>query len=287
VQNNYQQISLAIVMKELYKLSNQFVYGSYCIQILLFLINLYFIFFRPRENNIQIWFLLPFSIGMIIISVILVYKSKKYYEIGESIRKIDIIRKIFPKASDTLGISYLISNISISIIKKAQNNPEEQTIYYTNKKNKYEKLIEYIQQNCYFTSELMRIYANKLLIVIISISILFVISIIYSFYYILSEKDINQELSKSIASYLSLFVNFVLTLNIIEHYILFDKKAKDLKKLDEKLNSLKNNPHEDEIITSFTEYNCVLCDALPYPEFIYNREQAKLNSFWENRINNT
>ena len=279
------QISLAISMRELYKVSNRFVYYSYGIQALLFGINIYLIVFKPEETNQAIWLLLSISIGIIIISISLLYRSKKYYELGENIRKMDMIERIFPNAANNTGKSYLISKIPSSIIKKARNNPNEKTGYYTDRENKYEKLIENIQQNCYFTSELMRSYSQMIFMVIIGISVLLASSIIYGFF-ILSESGVDKELSKSIAGYLALLINFVFTLNVIDHYILFSKKAKELKKIDEDLNAIKNNPHEDEIITSFTEYNCILCDALPCPDFVYNLNKTKLNSVWENRVNN-
>jgi membrane protein YdbS with pleckstrin-like domain len=278
-------LSLAVAMKELYKISNRFVYWSYCVQALLFGINIFLILVNLSETNSSIWTLLAFSIFVIILSISLIYKSKKYYELGENVRKMDMIERIFPNAANSTSKSYLISSLPSSILEKAKMNPDEKTDYYSDRENKYEKLIENIQQNCYFTSEIMRSYSALILSVIIGVSVLLAGSIIYGFF-ILSESSANQVLSKSIAGYLALLINFIFTLNIIDHYILFDKKAKELKKIDESLNLIKNNPHEDEIITSFTEYNCILCDALPCPDFAYNRIKNKLNLVWENRVNN-
>ncbi|MCL6219101.1 hypothetical protein [Zunongwangia pacifica] len=278
-------LSLAITMRELYKVSNRFVYWSYFVQALLFAINIYLILANPSETNSSIWALLAFSIAVIILSISLIYKSKKYYELGENVRKMDMIERIFPDAANGTSRSYLISRLPRSILEKAKKNPDKKTDYYTDRVDKYEKLIENIQQNCYFTSEIMRSYSLLILSVIIGISVLLAGSIIYGFF-ILSESNADQELSKSIAGYLALLINFIFTLNIIDHYILFDKKAKELKKIDESLNWIKNNPHEDEIITSFTEYNCILCNALPCPDFAYDRIKKKINFVWENRVNN-
>lgn len=278
-------LSLAIAMRELYKVSNKFVYWSYFVQALLFGVNIYLILANPAKTNSSIWVLLAFSISVIVLSISLIYRSKEYYELGENLRKMDMIERIFPNAANRTSKSYLISRLPSSILEKAKKNPDKKTDYYTDRENKYEKLIENIQQNCYFTSEIMRNYSGLILSVIIGISILLAGSIAYGFF-ILSETGGDQELSKSIAGYLALLINFIFTLNIIDHYILFSKKAKELKKIDESLNLIKNNPHEDEIITSFTEYNCILCDALPCPDFVYNRIQKKLNLVWENRVNN-
>jgi hypothetical protein len=278
-------ISLAVSMRELYKTANRFVYFSYGIQALLFIVNILLIVFKPQESNELIWVLFSISLAVIVLSIFILYRSKKYYEIGENVRKMDMIERIFPDAANKAEKSYLISKIPSSIIEKAQSSPNETTDYLSDKQNKYEKLIENIQENSFFTSEIMRHYSRIILLVILIISVLLGFSIVYGFF-ILSESDVDKVLTKSIAGYLALLINFIFTLNIIDHYILFNKKSKELKRIDENLNTIKNNPQEDEIITSFTEYNCILCDALPCPDFVYKLNKSKLNTVWNNRINN-
>ena len=265
-------------MRELYKTSNRFVYLSYSIQALLFVVNFFLIVFKPQESNGFIWIQFSVSIAIVVISLIVIYRSKKYYEIGENIRKMDMIEKIFPDAANNAEKSYLISKISSSIIEKAQNNPNETTDYSTSRHDKYERLIENIQENSFFSSEIMRHYSRLIFVVLVIIFIILGISIVYGFF-ILSEASVDAALTKNIAGYLALFINFIFTLNIIDHYILFSKKSKELKRIDENLNTIKDNPQEDEIITSFTEYNCILYDALPCPDFVYTLNKSKLKKF--------
>ncbi len=278
-------ISLAVSMRELFQTANKYLYFSYAIQAFLFIVNIFLIAFKPQESNEYIWLLFSFSIAMLVLSNFILYKSKKYYDIGEGIRKMDMVERIFPNAANKAEKSYLISKIPSSIIEKAQINPNETTDYLSGKQDKYGKLIENIQENSFFTSEIMRHYSKIILTVIIIISILLSMSIVYGFF-ILSESNIDNNLTKDVAVYIALLINFIFTLNIIDHYILFNKKAGELKKIDENLNSIKNNPQEDDIITTFTEYNCILCNALPCPNFVYKLNKSKLNRVWYNRINN-
>lgn len=278
-------ISLAVSMRELFQTANRFVYFSYAIQAFLFIVNIFLIAFKPQESNEYIWLLFFFSIAMLVLSNFILYQSKKYYDIGEGIRKMDMVERIFPNATNKAEKSYLISKIPSSIIEKAQINPNETTDYLSGKQDKYGKLIENIQENSFFTSEIMRHYSRIILKVIIIISILLSMSIVYGFF-ILSESNNDDNLTKDVAVYIALLINFIFTLNIFDHYILFNKKAGELKKIDENLNSLKTNPQEDDIITTFTEYNCILCDALPCPNFVYKLNKSKLNRVWYNRINN-
>lgn len=280
-----QPISLAIAMREVYKLSNWYLYLAYLIQLLFFLTNLYLIVNDSTKTNKSIWLVLVVSIGILILNFFFLRQSKKYYELGENLRKLDMIKRIFQNADNKTDKSYVIARIPSRIIKKAQMNPDEKTDYYTDKQTQYGKLIENIQQNCYFTSEIMRSYSNIILAAIIFILIALGISIFYGFF-LLSEYKIGNELSENISSYLSILINFIFAINIIDHYLLFDKKAKDLKKIDLELNKLKQDPHEDEVITSFADYNCILSDALPCPDFVYTWNKVKLNSVWENRVNN-
>ncbi len=278
-----QPISLAIAMKEMYKVSNLYVYLTYATQFLFFITNLYVIVFQPKESNGLIWGLVSAAIAIIIINFYFLRQSKTFYELGESIRKLDMIERIFPNALNKTQKSYLISKIPSRILEKSQNNAEIKTDYYTNEQSQHGMLIQNIQQNCYFTSEIMRNYARVILYFIIIIVIALGCSVFYGFF-LLSENTTNNEISKNFSSYISLLVNFIFAMNIIDHYFLFNKKAKELEKIDLDLDRMKNNPLEDEVITSFTEYNCILCDALPCPEYVYNWNKLKLNTVWENRL---
>lgn len=280
-----QHISLSVAMQELFKKSNELVYWSYGVQGFLFTINILIILLKPDKSNEFIWLFFAFSLVIIILSMIVIYHSKKYYSLGESIRKMDMVERIFPNAKNSSEKSYLLSKIPSTIINKAENRQNENTDYYSSREDKYGKLIENVQENSFFTSEIMRFYSKIILGVIGLILILICTSSIYGFY-ILSESNTNKDLTINIAEYLALLINFLYVLNIIDHYILFNKKSKELKRIDEDLNKIKSNPQEDDIITFFTEYNCILNDALPCPNFAYKIIKNKLNIVWNNRIDN-
>ena len=284
--NKPKKISLAIAMGELFKKANKLVYYSYLIQVILFVINIYLILNKPQESNKLIWSFFTFSIFIIVLSMVVIYNSKKYYTIGENLRKMDMMERIFPNAKNNIEKSYLLSTVPISIIAKSEiENNQSNNYYSSNRNDKYGKLIEDIQENSFFTSEIMRFYSKVILIAIIIILCLIGFSIIYGFF-ILSENNESKELAKSIAGYLALLINFIFALNLIDHYILFNTKSKELKRIDSDLNTIKLNPQEDDIVTFFSEYNCILSDSLPCPDFAYNFIKSRLNTVWNNRTNN-
>lgn len=280
----FHQLSLSILKRDLYTESNFFVYLTYYIQTGLFFLNLALIYFKPQETNLTIWLLLILTVGIILLNKYFLNKSKIYYSLAEKIRKLEMIENIFPNAINNINKSYLLAFIPASIIEKAKQTPNQKTTFISLKKGKYERLIENIQENCYFTSEIMRIHSKRLKTIIVVISILFCISVIYCFY-LISDSKIDDGLNKIVAGYLALFINFILTLNIYNHFTTFKKKVNDLKKIDSEISNIKQDPHEDQIISFFSEYNCVLADALPCPNSIFDNNVERLNQLWENRIN--
>ncbi|MCT4672404.1 MAG: hypothetical protein N4A37_04055 [Prolixibacteraceae bacterium] len=278
-------ISLSIAMQELFRKANKLVYCSYGIQIFLFFMNMVLIFLHLEDSNVFIWFLFSFPLATIIATLCIMHRSRKLYELGECARKMDMIVRIFPNVSYKIRRSYLLSELPPEVFAKARENPDVLTSYESRKLDKYGILIENVQQNSFFTSQIMYSYSRMILGVILVIIFLISLSII-GVLFILSESSADNLLTQNVSRCLALLINLIFALNIIDHYLLFNKKSKELKRIDEDLEKIKDNPQEDDIITSFTEYNCILYDSLPCPDFVYNIVKDKLNTIWNNRINN-
>jgi len=279
------RFSLAIAMRELYRVSNNFLYASHIMQGLLFVTNIYLILSKAEDSSGQVWTILALSVLILSTCAFLQDKSRAFYGLGESVRKLDMLERIFPRATMNASKHYLLLKIPDAVLAKATENSEQKTDYLSKQSEKYKILIENIQQNCYFTSEIMRSYAGIIRAVIILMVAVFAISIFFGLYF-LSTSNIDSNLSKGISGYLAVLVNFIFALNIFEHLSSFRRKSSALKKIDENLDHIKKNPHEDEVIASFTDYNCTLSDAFPCPDFVYNRIESRLNTIWANRVKN-
>lgn len=281
---NDKRINIAKAMQLLFIEANKFVYYTYTLKIFFFIINILIIIFSPTETPLFIWSVLGVNIIVILVSLFLDKISRNYYELAEKLRKIDMIKKIFPNANDKAEESYIKSKLPSKILKEAEDNSQYQTEYYSDQTTKFSRLIENIQENCYWTSSLMRIYSKKIKIVLYIIIIVFLISVIIGFN--LLSTDNSQENIKHISRFLAFFINFIFALNIYSHQESFEKKSAMLKNIDNNLESKKVSPSEDEVIKFFTEYNCILTDALPYPKWVYDANEENLNTVWKDRVDN-
>jgi len=274
-------VNMTVAMRILYKKSSQYIYMTYFTRACIFIINLIIIVTKIKESSFAIWGILGVVITIILVNLYCSVKAKELYELGEKIRILDIIKKAFPNANNKAEESYIKNNLPSKILFRAKTN-EDSTEYYSNRTDKYEKLIEHIQENCFFTSALMKSYAKIILVIIMFLSIILILSILYGFFS-LSENN-NYKLVKGVADSLAIFVNFLFALNILNHYSLFNKKSLELKQLDSALESHKHHPNEENVIIYFTKYNCILNDALPCPDWIYDLNKEKLNMIWKQRI---
>ena len=122
-----------------YEIANSYLKRGFWIKGIIFLINLVVIFLpNLTDNNAAIW-------GVFIISVFAILLDNNYqdkfrysYDVGERIRKLDLIRKVFPSANNKAEEAYLISQIEQNVIEYANKNPKKETEYYSDREEKFE-----------------------------------------------------------------------------------------------------------------------------------------------------
>lgn len=268
-----------------YEIANTYLNRGFWVKGIIFIINLIVIFIPSLTgSNVSIW-------GVFVVSVFAILMDNNYqdkfryaYDVGERIRKLDLIRKVFPSANNRAEEAYLISQIDSIVIERAKKNPKNESEYYSDREEKFEILSEHIQENSFWTSSLMELHSKKVKNIMIGMFVIIILSIIGGLY-VLSE--FNQEeavLSLNVSQYLALLVNTVFAFNILTYHNSFTKKSKQLKEIDTKLEALKNKPELDELFISFAEYNCILYDAFPTPNSIYEKHGDRLNAVWKRRV---
>ena len=268
-----------------YEIANSYLKRGFWIKGIIFLINLVVIFLpNLTDNNAAIW-------GVFIISVFAILLDNNYqdkfrysYDVGERIRKLDLIRKVFPSANNKAEEAYLISQIEQNVIEYANKNPKKETEYYSDREEKFEILSEHIQENSFWASSLMELHGKTVRRIMVTMFIVIIGSIIGGMY-VLSEYKGNQlGLSLNVSQYLALLVNTVFAFNILTYHNSFVKKSKQLKAIDTKLESLKNKPELDNLFINFAEYNCILYDAFPTSNSLYKKHGERLNAVWKRRV---
>jgi hypothetical protein len=167
------------------------------------------------------------------------------------------------------------------------NNEEDRdsSINFTNKEvDPNAKRITYLQQNCFETSQYLRIYykelTTKLRICLIFFSILlFGIWVIF----ILTDSNLYSSTQLIIISF-----NFLFALNIFRYINRYKLKYNQLKQLDKTLQLIKHKSDESDFAYYFSEYNSILVDKPVTPERIFVDNWEEIGNRWkrENSKNN-
>ncbi len=277
--------NISSLMSAQYKMAYTFLKTGFWIKGIIFSINLGVIFFPGLTvNSISIW-------GVFVISVFAILLDNRYqdkfryaYDIGERIRKLDLIRKVFPTANNKAEQAYLISQVSKSVIELARKNPKEESDYYTDRKEKNEMLAEHIQENSFWTSSLMELHGRAIKNLIVAMFVVILISVIAGMIVLSESAGDKATQSLNVSQYLVLLVNTVFAFNVLTYYNSFIKKAKLLREIDTKLEGLKSKPKLDDLFINFAEYNCILYDAFPTPGSLYEKHGDRLSAVWKQRV---
>lgn len=277
--------NISALMNAQYETANQYLTKGFWVKGIIFSLNLVVIFLpRLTVNNAMIWLVFLISVFAILLENNYQDKFRHAYDVGEKIRKLDLIRKVFPSANNKAEEAYLMSQVQQSVIELAKKKPQKESDYYSDREEKLEILSEHIQENSFWTSSLMELHGKTVKTIIISMFVIILISVIGGIYALSEFKEKNSILSLNVSQYLALLVNTVFAFGILNYYNSFVKKSGQLKEIDTKLEGSKKEPKLDELIINFAEYNCVLCDAFPTPVSLYEKHGDRLNTVWKQRV---
>ena len=277
--------NIASLMNAQYKMAIKYLNRGFIVKGGIFLLNL-IIIFTPLIGSINyiIWSVFAISVLALVLDNNFYTKFRSAYEIGEKIRKIDLVKKVFPEIHNRTEQAYLLSQLDDKVIEFAKKNPRPASEYFSDRKEKLEILSEHIQENSFWTSSLMELYAKRVRNFIVIIFVTIFISATVAFYLLGEYGGTNENLNLNISQYLALLVNTVFAFNVISYYNAFAKKSKQLQEIDKKLSREKNNPSLEHVIVNFAEYNCILYEAYPTPDSVYKRLGDRLNEVWRLRV---
>ena len=258
--------NIASLMNAQYKVANAHLHKAFLIKGVIFVLNIFIIFLTSFENNgIIVWGVFGVSVLALILDNNYQAKFRSAYEIGEKIRKIDLVKRVFPNIHNRTEQAYLLTQIDAEVLAFARANPKPDSKYYTDREEKLEILAEHIQENSFWTSSLMGLYAKRIRKLIVIMFLVIIISAIVAMFLLDKYSNAIEGLSLNVSQYLALLVNTVFAFNILSYYTAFEKKSLQLKKIDEQLTVEKNSPTLEKLMISFAEYNSILYEAYPTP----------------------
>lgn len=284
--NDIQEMpNLPSLMNAQYKKAEHYLKRAFWVKGIMFVVNLIVILIpKIGEINLAVWTVFGLSIIAILLDNNYQDKFRQAYDIGEKVRKLDLIRKVFPVATNKTEEAYVFTQISKEVLEYAKNNPKEVSKYYSDKDEKYEILAEHIQENSFWTSSLMELHSIAVRKILITIFLTIFISLVAGLYLLSEFSDSNKNLSLNVSQYLALLINTFFAFNILNYYNSFRRKSTQLKEIDAKLEGRKAKPQVDELFINFAEYNCILYDAYPTPEKVYDLHGKRLNAVWKIRV---
>ncbi|MDP2754374.1 MAG: nucleotidyltransferase [Nitrospirota bacterium] len=106
--------------------------------------------------------------------------------------------------------------------------------------------------------------------------------LVVCFMYFLIQSNISQTNSQLSAKIVTLMIVFFIAGDFASHYISYSGLSKISEVILNKCDKLRNDQAIDinDIIRAMNDYNCALIKSPPIPDFIYKRDQDKLNKAW-------
>lgn len=241
-------------------------------------------------------------ISVLIISILLLYfdyfymeKSVREHEKGEKVRKIHLIDFMFNSKIEDVELEYLLLDVADWVKKRinkkikdrkspnAPNSTDSSLNFSNDETSQKSRIIGYIQQNCFETSQYLHLYYKELIttwkfVLIAGSIILLIICTIL----VLQGFSIFSSSQIVIGAF-----NLLFALNIIKFLQRYSEKANQLKTLDKTLQSIKKTAEFSDIIYYFSEYNSILVDKPLYPERVYEKNREEIEKRWKRENSKT
>jgi hypothetical protein len=221
------------------------------------------------------------SIFLSIVLIDLFCKNRycHFYEVASKFRTLDLLTKSLAYEISPVEESYLNSAIEDKIFKKLKL--EDGNSYFLSKQDVgSHKLVDNIQENSFWTSNVMSIFVKyissvKYILIVILVIVLTLIIVFHD-----SIHSINDIISKIII----LFTQLLLATDIHTYLSSYKKCSLQLKNLDEKIEKEKNNLNLEKSLLFSNEYNEIISKSYPVPEFLYKKNNRRLNLIWKDRV---
>lgn len=277
--------NLREIASTLFDKSKKWLYASMSLQVFVFVLNIVSFFF---DNNTD-WkgYISLLNLCLVILIFFLIRKYKALYQLGEQVRKLRYKKLVMSEAITSFEYCNVIINVPQCIRLMANLQPSSDEDFATTGtpfNNASDKMIQDIQESCFFTSQLSKKVSELILTIIIIVTFIILFTLLFATNNV---GCIQQLWANNLAQFL---INLMISLNILDMYFTFLSKAKNLEQIDNSLDVCRNLENEsnkrEQINWLFMEYNCELTDALPIPDLVYKKHRNNLNEIWLKRTRN-
>ncbi|MBL0434830.1 hypothetical protein JD501_20575 [Aeromonas hydrophila] len=194
--------------------------------------------------------------------------------LGQELIRLNIIKSSY--GSDmSVDLAYLKSRVTSDEFKKARKF-ENDNYYATDESSPEERLVDIIQESCFWSQHLyqackQKAIRNSILLAVLILSLIVTgLSVTYN--------DANYSAPRLAL----LFLMFFPLWNGIDKAISFGSAASKLTSIDQQLGTSKlATPN---LLSLFAEYNVVTSNTPLIPQKVFDSEQEKLNTLWGERV---
>lgn len=194
--------------------------------------------------------------------------------LGQEILRLNILQKAFGSkmAVDT---AYLKSKVNEKEYSKAESF-ERQGYYATEEENPEKRLVDIIQESCFWSQHLYQSCHSRAVIFSVFLAILIIMLAITALTLVGSDGNYSvPRLSLLFFTFFPLWIS-------IGDAISFASASSKLRGIDQRLNNIGHE--QSSILYIFAEYNVVTSKTPLIPQKIYMSEQKKLNRLWAERV---
>jgi hypothetical protein len=201
-------------------------------------------------------------------------ESKK--SLGQEILRLNILKQAFG-SNMAADIAYLKSKVNQKEYSKAEEF-EKGTYYATENEEPEKRLVDIIQESCFWSQHLYQSCQAKSICITIFLSVLIVVLIITGL------AILGTDSNYSIPRLSILFLTFFPLWGSIENSVSYSSAAEKLRNIDQRLNNI--SYEQSSILLIFAEYNVVTSKTPLIPQKVYDSEKDKLNGLWSERVSN-
>ena len=201
---------------------------------------------------------------------------KRKKSLGQELLRLNILQKSFG-TEFAIDIAYLKSKVSKQEFQKAKEF-ETPNYYATEDENHEKRLIDILQESCFWSQHLYQSCQNSSIKASIILGVFIIIIVVTGLTII--ETDTNYTIPRLSV----LFLMFFPLWNLIENAISYGLANRKLTAIDQQLSNI--NYDTPSILSIFAEYNVVTSNTPLIPQRIYENEQEKLNELWCERSAN-
>jgi len=211
-----------------------------------------------------------------IIALVLTGGYKKSYGLAEEARRVYVMHEALGWPISKRQLTEFLQRFSKKSLSKARGTTETERWFASETPSGPRRLLECSQESFFWTHHLMQ-HAAKWALGIIIGGLICVALVVYSVAFTPWLKGSNL-----LARVITVVVLSLVTSGFYSWYRLFRERSAQVRDLDNELEYLKTTQYTlEDVLRIVHEYDCLIMDTPPVPDFIYTLHRDELNKLWK------